>query len=103
MSKWKHTKIMKLCGGLFGNHTEICRAINVNADALQECCQKVKALEEKVEILQDFNLKLTDMNALEKQIPKEPIDKIMYKQCPVCGAVDLGRYCMECGQAIKWE
>lgn len=40
---------------------------------------------------------------IEKQIPREPIDKIMYKQCPVCGAVDLGRYCIECGQAIKWE
>lgn len=43
------------------------------------------------------------IEALEKQIPKEPIDKIMYKECPICGAVDLGRYCMECGQAIKWE
>lgn len=43
------------------------------------------------------------INALEKQIPKEPIDKIMHKECPICGAVDLGRYCMECGQAIKWE
>ena len=39
---------------------------------------------------------------MEKQIPKTPIDKIMYKECPICGAVDLGRYCMECGQAIKW-
>ena len=41
--------------------------------------------------------------ALEKQIPKTPIDKIMYKECPICGSVDLGKYCMECGQAIKWE
>lgn len=43
------------------------------------------------------------VEAVEKHIPKTPIDKIMYKECPVCGAVDLGRYCMECGQALKWE
>lgn len=43
------------------------------------------------------------IEALEKQMPKEPIDKIMYKECPVCGAFDLGRYCMNCGQAIKWK
>lgn len=43
------------------------------------------------------------MEALEKQIPIEPIDKIMYRECPKCGSVDLGKYCIECGQAIKWE
>lgn len=38
---------------------------------------------------------------IEKQIPKKPIDKIMYKECHICGAVDLGRYCMECGQKLE--
>jgi hypothetical protein len=40
-------------GGLFGNHTEMCRAINVNADVLQECCQKIKFLEEQLEQLKE--------------------------------------------------
>lgn len=43
------------------------------------------------------------IEALEKQIPKVPIDKIMFKECPKCGSVDLGRYCMECGQKIDWS
>ena len=47
---------------------------------------------------------LKELKVLKEKITeKEPIDKIMYKECPVCGAVDLGRYCPECGQAIKWE
>lgn len=54
-----------------------------------------------LQIYDDFSRVV--IKALERQIPKTPIDKIMYKECPVCGAVDLGRYCMECGQAIKWE
>lgn len=59
--KWKHHKIIKMSDGLFGNHTETCRAINVNADVLKECCNHIKCLEEKVEILQDFNAKLSDI------------------------------------------
>lgn len=51
MSKWENTRIGKLTGGLFGNHNEMCRIINVNADVLQECCQRVKELEEQVEQL----------------------------------------------------
>ena len=48
------------------------------------------------------------IEALEKQIPKKPVDCDGY-YCPNCGARvdDDGRgyeqpYCMECGQAIKW-
>ena len=52
MSKWENTRIGKLTGGLFGNHNEMCRIINVNADVLQECCQRVRELEEKVEQLE---------------------------------------------------
>lgn len=58
--KWKHTKIIKMCDGLFGNHTETCRAININADVLQECCNHVKCLEEKIEILQELNSRLAE-------------------------------------------
>lgn len=52
MSKWKNTRIGKLTCGLFGNHNEMCRIININSDVLQECCQRVRELEEKVEQLE---------------------------------------------------
>lgn len=45
------------------------------------------------------------IKALEKQIPKKPIDKIMYLECPACGDVgilDCG-YCPVCGQKIDWQ
>lgn len=29
MSKWENTRIGKLTGGLFGNHNEMCRIINI--------------------------------------------------------------------------
>lgn len=59
--KWKNTKIIKMVGGLFGNHHESCRAINVNADVLQECCNHIKILEEKVEELEKYNSKLSEI------------------------------------------
>lgn len=52
MSKWKNNRIGKLTGGLFGNHNEMCRIININSDVLQECCKRVRELEEKVEQLE---------------------------------------------------
>lgn len=45
------------------------------------------------------------IQALEKQIPKKPIDKLMYLECPSCGDVgieDCG-YCPCCGQALDWQ
>lgn len=45
--------------------------------------------------------------ALEKQIPKKPINNVEYPSCPNCnhafywGCID--KYCTECGQALKWE
>ena len=45
------------------------------------------------------------IKALEKQVAKKPIDKIMYLECPTCGDVgilDCG-YCPVCGQKLDWE
>ena len=50
--KWKLTRIVKMTSGLFGNHTEMCWAINRNADLLMECCNHVKELEKKIEELE---------------------------------------------------
>ena len=48
--------------------------------------------------------------ALEKQIPKTPIDNIERQcfECPTCGKVvvtyyDGKRHHCECGQSLKWE
>ena len=48
--------------------------------------------------------------ALEKQIPKTPVDNIERQcfECPTCGKVvvtyyDGKRHHCECGQSLKWE
>ena len=48
--------------------------------------------------------------ALERQIPKKPIDNTEQEwfQCPTCGKVvvtyyDGKRHHCECGQSLKWE
>ena len=54
----------------------------------------------------------TAIEALEKQIPKKPIESKYGEQisCPHCSATLIyclhsykGNYCEECGQAILWE
>ena len=50
------------------------------------------------------------IEALEKQIPKKPIDNIEREwfECPTCGRVIVTYYAGErhhckCGQALNWE
>lgn len=50
------------------------------------------------------------INALEKQIPKKPIDNIEREwfECPICGRVIVTYYAgkrhhCKCGQRIDWE
>ena len=50
------------------------------------------------------------IEALEKQIPKEPIKlkAMTYKRCPVCknnveSLMEQHGYCPSCGQNIDWE
>lgn len=50
------------------------------------------------------------IEALEKQIPKKPIEHIVnkvgfpYYECPICGECDVygQKYCDECGQKLDW-
>lgn len=44
------------------------------------------------------------IEALEKQIPKKPIEDHTFDFCPVCSySVDyLRNYCKECGQKLDW-
>lgn len=48
---WKNRKVIKMSGGLFGNHTEMCRAINRNAEVLIECCNKIEELSKEIDKL----------------------------------------------------
>ena len=50
------------------------------------------------------------IKALEKQVPKKPIDNIEQEwfECPTCGRVVVlyhngKRHHCECGQSLKWE
>lgn len=44
------------------------------------------------------------LSLLKKQEPAEPIlDSFLHKRCPSCRALLKGKYCHECGQAVKWE
>ena len=47
----------------------------------------------------------TAIFALEKQIPKKPINRkgTTYFHCPVCGGNMLNDYCADCGQALDWS
>lgn len=56
------------------------------------------------------------ISALEKQIPKKPLDikmlfvphstliKSVYGKCPICDTVQADdEYCQHCGQALDWR
>lgn len=45
------------------------------------------------------------ISALKKRIPREPIDKFMFKECPNCKNVEILNciYCSDCGQKLDWS
>lgn len=45
------------------------------------------------------------IQALEKQIPKKPIDRCMFKECPDCHEIEIQycNYCPTCGQKLDWS
>ena len=43
------------------------------------------------------------IEALEKQIPKEPIYQLEHEKCPACGSFLIETYCTRCGQKIDWK
>lgn len=56
-----------------------------------------------------YDLEDTAIQALEKQIPKDIIEKAdSYSYCPECDAVlsanfYKAKYCHNCGQALNWN
>ena len=79
----------------------------------KDLIENSKSFSEEDDDIWDNDVKALKMaiEALEKQIPKEPLNRedrseISYGYCPCCSNIiddwnDL-RYCGECGQAIKW-
>lgn len=75
-----------------------------------EFSEKYQGVQEYAEML------IVCKEALEKQIPKKPIDAGYYYMCPCC-LCDLGasnddifiykcpipKYCPDCGQALDWS
>jgi hypothetical protein len=49
-------------------------------------------------------LKCLKKELLKGQEPVEPIlDSFLHKRCPSCKTLLKGRFCHECGKAVKWE
>lgn len=73
---------------------------------------KNEAIEYFYEVMESGNIKNdlqqlvyeTAIEALEKQIPKKPIDRCMFSECPNCGNVEIQdmAHCPDCGQALDW-
>ncbi len=53
----------------------------------------------------ECNARELAISALEKQIPKKPINRkgTTYFYCPVCEGNMLNNYCADCGQALDWS
>lgn len=78
---------------------QTCRII-YSADI--ECLCNQKRYNEAKQLEEDMNIIIS---AMEKQVPKEPTDRCMYKECPACGEVEIQfcKYCPSCGQKLDWR
>lgn len=84
--------------------------------------EAIKQIEKNIALIRDCDCTEYDMaiNALEKQIPKKPIEyEDKYYGCPACGNPVMHKwekcqtvlndkknglpYCLGCGQALDWE
>ena len=81
---------------------DICKAMAERRISLQNMEDYMKFEDECVKRGFTFNSLL---EAREKQIPKKPTDRCMYKECPACGEVEIEfcKYCPSCGQKLDWR
>lgn len=88
----------------------------------EETIKRIKIHNEHHSRKEPFSIYITEalnmaINALEKQIPKKPLNieetkyKVSYK-CPMCGTVHVNEwcgtnwklsFCSICGQALDWS
>lgn len=80
------------------------------AERYEDAVVKQIAMEAKLAGVADCTVlnKAAILEALQKQIPKEPVELAkseLYGRCAVCRkVVHVGeRYCDQCGQALDWE
>lgn len=81
-------------------------------EALHEISIKAHQYTDDIKLIISKDCYKEIVNALEKQIPKKPIDKTLeydgcYGLCPCCNKVlserkDFAR-CWSCGQALDWS
>lgn len=81
--------------------TENDKLIRNEAEAI-ECLKSNKPTSGYVMLQESIDMAI---KALEKQIPKKPTDRCMYKECPACGEVEIEfcKYCPNCGQKLDWR
>ena len=81
---------------------DICKAMAERRLSLENIENYMKFEDECVKRGFTFNSLL---EAREKQEPKEPTDRCMYKECPACGEVEIQfcKYCPSCGQKLDWR
>ncbi len=81
---------------------DICKAMAERRISLQNMEDYMKFEDECVKRGFTFNSLL---EAREKQEPKKPTDRCMYKECPACGEVEIEfcKYCPSCGQKLDWR
>lgn len=81
---------------------DICKAMAERKISLQNMEDYMKFEDECVKRGFTFNSLL---EAREKQEPKKPTDRCMYKECPACGEVETEfcKYCPNCGQKLDWR
>lgn len=81
--------------------TEVWKTIRDECGKLSICTYKDTGCSDCI-VNQTFN-KIE--NALEKQIAKKPIDKLMYIECPACENIEIDdcSYCPNCGQKLDWS
>lgn len=80
---------------------DICKAMAERRLSLENIENYTKFEDECVKRGFTFNSLL---EAREKQVPKKPTDRCMYKECPACGEVEIQfcKYCPSCGQKLDW-
>lgn len=80
-----------------------------NQDALWFFEEELKCGKCNDDCLQCNSMEMA-IGALEKQIPKKPIEDGYYNKpcvCPYCGQdldyIECAKYCKNCGQALDWS
>ena len=65
-----------------------------------------KLISEVIDEKNQIDFYLAIIEALRKEIPREPKENTEWLYCPICGReilMDRFNYCPDCGQKIDWR